>query len=483
MMTSSRRDFVRGSGVAGASVFSLVPRSALGGPGQVPPSEKVNLGVIGAGGRGTHLAMLADYWEVDREERDLDIPEHEELSGKWNEAVKYERRAKESIANIVALCDVDTERSAKTRAAYPQARFFKDYRRMLDEMKGSLDGVLVATPDHSHFHATLAAMQAGLPVYTEKPLTRFVAHARRLTEAGRKYKVMTQMGNQGHSNWSTARIRDWVLNGSIGAVREVIAWNPGNSHARSPRAESPVPTSLDYDLWLNREPYRAYQAGSWRPWSYFSSGTLGDFGCHTLDAAFYALDLRYPERVEVETGGEWPVPDSFPTEQFVTWDVPARGDRPPVRVRYFMASAETIQKTVPPLLVHLPPGTTLKSLFRFGRGAAIIGEKATILYGGWGAQGHIVPEARAKEIGLAPERSPKVDGHMRTWLKACKGQGKPLSTFEHAGPLAEMVLLGDVALRSKDKVIQWDANAMKVTNDAEANQLVQGPNPRPGWQV
>jgi predicted dehydrogenase len=494
MSTSSRRDFVKKTVVAGTSAFSLVPRRVLGGPGQVPPSEKVNLALIGIGGRGAHVAMLADWWEVDREERDLDIPEHEALSGKWNEATKYERRIKESMVNIVAMCDVDAVRSAPTlnpnNKIYPpgdrflKARMFKDYRLMLDQVKGDIDGVLIAVPDHTHFHATLSAMQLGLHVYTEKPLTRFASEARRLTEAARKYeKVVTQMGNQGHSSWSTARIRDWVLNGSIGQVSEVVAWNPGNAHALDPRIESPVPETLNYDLWVNREPFRPYQAGAWRPWSYWSSGTLGDFGCHTLDAAFYALDLRYPERVEVETGGEWPVPDSFPSEQTVAWYVPARDGKPPVRVRYFMMGAAALDKRVVPLLEHLPPGTSLKDLFRFGRGAAIIGEKATILYGGWGATSRIVPDDKAKEIGFAPEKSPRVDGHMRTFLRACKGQGKTLSSFDYAGPLAEMVALGDVALRSKDKMINWDFKAMKVTNDAQANQLAQGSPPRPGWEI
>jgi predicted dehydrogenase len=488
MSTSNRRDFVKSTMVASAAAFSIVPRHVLGGVGYMPPSEKVNLALIGMGGRGAHVAMLADWWESDREERDLDIPEHEALAGKWK--VTYERRRKDSMVNFVATCDVSTERSESSLKVYPpgdrflKARFFKDYRVMLDQVKGDVDGVLVAIPDHSHFHATLTAMQLGLSVYTEKPLTRWPGHARRLAEAARKYKkVATQMGTQGHSSWSTARIRDWVISGSIGPVREVIAWNAGNSSVQRPRTIDPVPASLDYDLWVNREPFQPYQAGGWRPWSYWSSGTLGDFGCHTLDAAFYALAMGGPERVEVETGGQWVVPASFPQEQTVTWHVPARGSMPPVRVRYFMMGADALEKKVLPLLHDLPPGSSLKTLFRFGRGAAIIGEKATIIYGGWGAEGRIVPEAKAKEIGLAPEKSPRVDGHMKTWVKACKGEGKPLSSFDYSGPLAEMVLLGDTALRSKDKSINFDTKTGKVTNDKQANQLAQGPEPRTGWRI
>ena len=457
---------------AGASAFTIIARPLLGGLQHVPPSEKVNLALIGVGGRGAHVAMLAGWWEADLEERDLDLPEHEALVGQWDEKKKYERRTTESPVNFVAICDVDSESAARSLSSenkvYPpgdrfrKARFFTDYRVMLDQVRSQIDGVLVAVPDHSHFHATMTAMQMGLHVYTEKPLTRYVAHARRLAIAARQYKVATQMGNQGHSSWSTARVRDWILADAIGPVREVIAWNAGNLSAGSPPAQDPIPKSLEYDLWLNREPVRPYHAGQWREWSYWGTGTLGDFGCHTLDAAFYALDLEAPVRVEAGTGGGWPVKASYPKEQTITWYVPARGARPPVRVRYYFLEAGELNKRVAPLLHHLPPGASLGELFRYGRGAAIIGEKATIMYGGWGGQSRIFPDTRAKEIGFAPEASPRIDAHMRSWLRACKGQGTPLSHFEYSGPLTEMVLLGDVALRSKNGSIDWDAKNLRV---------------------
>lgn len=468
--------------LATGAAFTIVPSFVLGGCRHTAPSDKVNLAVIGAGGRGSHITMLADMWEVDREARDLDITEHEALAGKWNG--DYEFRSKKSFVNIVGLCDVNPDRAATARKIHPNAGFFSDYRRMLDKIRGDIDGVMIAPPDHSHFHATLTAMQMGLHVYTEKPLTRFVGHARRLQEAALKYnKVVTQMGNQGHSNWSTARTRDWILNGAIGDVCEVVAWNEGNYSTLQPPTIDPLPVGLDYDLWLNREPYRPYHKGPWRIWSNWSSGTLGDFGCHTLDAAFYALNLTAPESVEAEIAGGWPVPDSFPSQQMITWHMPARDNKPPVRVRYFMMDRETLQKRVLPLIQHLPPDTNLSKLFRFGRGAAIIGEKATIIYGGWGATSRIVPDLKAQEIGFAPEKSPRVDGHMRSWIRACKGEGETLSNFNYAGPLAEMVLLGDVALRSREKAIHWDAKSMKVTNDEQANQIVRGPEPRTGWEI
>jgi hypothetical protein len=174
---------------------------------------------------------------------------------------------------------------------------------------------------------------------------------------------------------------------------------------------------------------------------------------------------------------------SYPKEQTITWYVPARGARPPVRLRYYFLEVGELDKRVAPLLHHLPPGVSLGDLFRYGRGAAIIGEKATIMYGGWGGQSRIFPESQAKEIGFAPQTSPRVDAHMRSWLRACKGQGTPLSHFEYSGPLTEMVLLGDVALRSKNKSIDWDAKNLRVANDPSANELVKGPEPREGWKI
>jgi predicted dehydrogenase len=475
--------------------------------GQVPPSEKVNLAMIGVGGRGAHLAMLADWWEVDVQCRATDVPEYAAVAGKWNG--KYEnRRGTQSMVNIVAMSDVDTARmattldpanvnsSSETRGGaytpiYPpgdrfaKARFFKDYRVMLETMRGSIDGVLVCPPPFAHFHATLTAMQLGLAVYTEKPFTRWVADARRLTEAAKRYGVVTQLGVQGHSSWSTARTRDWILEGSIGTVREVLCWEPGSGGR--PRPEIPIPASLDYDLWLNKAPYRpycGYAGGGWGGTAYWTAGTYGEWGMHGLDAAYYALDLTAPDKVEVEIGGDWAQPQEafYPAEQTCSWYMPARGDKPPVRVRMLIMRAEELEKRVLPLLRDVPPGTTLSALNR-GRGVAIIGEKATIIYGGWGEGSRIFPEEKAKEIGFAPVRAPRVDGEMRSFLRAIKGRGQTLAHFGYSGKMAEMLLLGDVAVRSKNRSINWDSKAMLVTNDDEANQTVHGPDPRKGWEI
>ena len=442
----SRRRFVKGM-AAGVAAFSIVPRHVLGGSGQRPPSEKLNIGCIAAAGRGN-----------------------------------YSIRGVAKTENIAALCDVDTDRARSARKRFSKAKFYTDYRKLLDEMSNELDAVTVATPDHSHFHATLSAMQLGLHVYCEKPLAHTVSQVRRLTEAARKYdKVVTQMGNQGHSCWSTAKMRDWILAGAIGPVHEVVAWKHGNYSRHHPPTKDSVPKSLDYDLWLNREPHRPYHRGfhpgSWRGWSYFGTGTVGDWGCHQLDPAFYALDLTNPERVTVEPG-KWPVRDSYPETQLLTWHIPKRGDQPAIRVRYYILGDTPAGKGVPDLK-HVPP----KSKPRSRVGAAMVGEKATIIYGSHGGGGHIVPEEKMKEAGDVPERSPRVRDHQGSWLDACKGRGQALSSFDYAGPLAEFVLLGEVALRSDDHEIRWDGEAMKVPNDPKATALVHGTDPRDGWRI
>lgn len=441
----SRRSFLGGVAGSGAA-FLVLPRHVLAGGGHSAPSDTHNVAGIGAGGRGG---------------RDL--------------------RVVGRHANVVALCDVDSKRMAGTAKRFPGARKFTDYRRMLDEMGGAIDAVVVATPDHSHYHAAMCAMQRGKHVYVEKPLAHTVWEVRRLREAARKYDVVTQMGNQGHSGESTARIRDWILEDAIGPVREARVWKGGDHALRSKPSPAEPPDSLDYDLWLNRAPYTpfcpVFHPGSWRKWHPFGTGKSGDWGCHQLDPAFYSLDLKDPESVEAEVQGKWPVRNSYPTRFTLTWKYPARGERPPLRVKYYLLGDTPVQEVVP-RPEHLEPDQSLR-----GTGSAIIGEDATILYGGHGGGGHIVPSEKMQEAGRPPQRSPRVRGHQASWVRACKGEGKALSHFDYAAPLAEMVLLGEVALRSRNKVIQWDSRNMRVTNDEEANRLVCGPEPRKGWEI
>ena len=441
----SRRGFLGGAAGVGAG-FLVVPSHVLAG-GASAPSDTLNVAGIGAGGRGGHDVRL--------------VARH---------------------ANIVALCDVDSDEAASTYREFPEAKTFTDYRRMLDEMGDDIDAVTIGIPDHAHFHAAMRAMERGKHVYVEKPLAHSVWEARQLARAARKHGVVTQMGNQGHSTVSTAQIRDWILDGAIGPVHEVRAWIRGSYSMQSKPSRAEPPDSLDYDLWLNRAHYRpfspVFHPGGWRRWHPFGTGKSGDWGCHQLDPAFYALDLAEPERVRVDFGGEWPVRNSYPTRFTITWTYPARGTQPPLRVRYFLLDNATSVEEAVPRPEHLEPNRSLP-----GTGTAIIGEKASILHGGHGGGGHIVPQEKMQEIGQPPRRSPRVGGHHQSWVQACKGQGQALSSFDYAAPLAEMVLLGEVALRSESREIEWDSGKMQVTNDRDANRFVRGPEPREGWEL
>ncbi len=442
----TRRRFVQ-TGVAAGAAALFGPFSIRDGHAQ-SPNERLQVAVIGCGGRGWPCIQMAG-----------------------------------GGCTFVAFCDVDDrpdERRDKAYAKYPDVPHFKDYRRMFDRMQDDIDAVIIATPDHSHYHAAMSAIIRGKHVYLEKPLTHTVWEARKLAEAARRHDVATQMGNTGHSNHSTAVTRDWILAGSIGEVRRVICHTAGARAAEGPPQKKEVPDGLAWDLWLNRahrRPYSpAYVPKTWRCWRYFGEGKIGDWGCHTLDAAWYALDLGAPERVEAEPVGDWSVKESYPQGERIAYHFPARGQKPPVRLEYLLGEGRSgVDLELPD---HLrgqwgPSG--------YG-GGLIIGEEASIRYDAYGGASRIVPEQKMRQIGRPPQKAPRVRGHMGSWLEACKDEGMPLSNFAYAGPLTEMVLLGEVALR-RGRPIEWDAETLRVTNDEEANALIHGPEPRTGWEI
>src|SRR5437764_13200148 len=264
----SRRPFL--SPAAGAAVgFTIVPRHVLGGPGQTPPSDRLNVAGIGAGGMGG-----GDIATVSR-----------------------------LGANILALCDVDEERAAGSFKAFPQARRYKDFRQMLDKEAKNIDAVTVGTPDHIHAVAAMAAIKAGKHVYCQKPMTHTLHECRELTRAARSAGVATQMGNQGHASEGSRLTNEWIQAGVIGEVREVHAWTDRAGRLWKqglgrPADSPPVPKTLDWDLWLGpvkERPYNpAYCPFSWRGWWDFGTGAMGDMGCHIVDHAVCALNLGAP---------------------------------------------------------------------------------------------------------------------------------------------------------------------------------------------
>jgi hypothetical protein len=390
--------------------------------------------------------------------------------------------------NIVALCDVDTDYSAKTRALYPRAAFYTDYRVMLEKEKG-IDAVVIATPDHTHAVITMAALQAGKHVFCQKPLTHTVYEARTITEAARRYKVVTQMGNQGQSFESMRLLKEWLDAGAIGNVTEVHAWtdrpvggDPWSDFAvvARPTDTPPVPETLDWDKWLGPVAFRpyhpAYHPMKWRAWQDFGTGPLGDMGCHILDPAFWALELGPPLSVEATSTHYEPAvaSETYPRASIVRYSFPARGDRPPVKLTWYDG------RLLPPLPPELEPGRALP-----GSGALLIGDKGTLVHGSHGADGlRLIPETKMLEFTRPPKTLRRVtEGHEGDWIRACKEGPNgvpPCSPFEYGGALTEMVLLGVLAIRLKDQRLQWDSRNLRFTNNDKANEMLRVPY-RDGW--
>lgn len=441
----SRRDFM--GAAAAVTAFTIVPRHVLGGPGQTPPSEKLNIAGIGVGGRGA-----GDLNAVDSQ-------------------------------NIVALCDADWAHAAGTFRRYPNAKKYHDFRKMLDKEEKNIDAVVVATPDHTHAVASMAAIKRGKHVYCEKPLTHSVYESRMLAQAARQHKVATQMGNQGQASEGTRLMCEYIWDGAIGPVREAHVWTDrplrGLNSVYWPQGvdrptDTPeVPATLDWDLWLGPAPERPYHPAyvpfRWRGWWDFGTGALGDIGCHSLDPVFRALKLGAPTSVEASC--TLVNKETYPVASVVRYQFPARGDMPPVKVTWYDGGMRPARPD------ELDDGR------RIGTGGHLfVGDKGKML----GAR--LIPESRMKEYGKPPQMIPRSPGHHVEWIEACKG-GKPAgSNFDHAGPLAEAVLLGNVALRPEMKEtvnrtrLLWDGPNMKITNVPEANEFLRR-DYRDGWTL
>jgi predicted dehydrogenase len=441
-----RRDFL--AGTAAVAAFTVIPRHVLGGPGNTPPSEKINIAGIGIGGQGA-----SDLRELESQ-------------------------------NIVALCDVDWGYAKPIFDRYPNAKKYRDFREMLDKEDKNIDGVVVATPDHNHAVVSMAALKRGKHVYCEKPLTHSVYEARMVAEEARKRGLATQMGNQGQASIETRLTCETIWDGAIGQVHEVHVWTDrplkGINDVYWPQGVGrptdtpPVPETMAWDLWLGPAPARpyhpAYAPFKWRGWWDFGTGALGDIGCHTIDPVFRALKLGHP--TSVEACCTLVNDETYPVASRVTYEFPAREGLVPVKLHWYDGGMR------PPRPDELDPEA------RWGdNGTLYVGDKGKML--GY----RLIPEARAKEYGKPPERIPRSIGHYLEWVEACKG-GKPAgSNFpDHAGLLAQVVLLGNIAIRPalKEKLtrtkLMWDGANMKITNLPEANQYLQTQY-RDGWTL
>ncbi|MBN2137968.1 MAG: Gfo/Idh/MocA family oxidoreductase [Sedimentisphaerales bacterium] len=441
---TSRRRFLRSS-IAATAAFTIVPRHVLGA-GQTAPSDKLNIACIGIGGQGGAS-----------------------VNGCAGE-------------NIVALCDVDDRRAGGQYDRFPKAKKYVDFRKMLDEMDKQIDAVTVATPDHTHAVTAMDAIRRGKHVYCEKPLAHSIYEIRELIKAARKHKVVTQLGNQGHSFDTIRTFCEWIWDGAIGNVTEVhAACSADHSNARnlSKRDEKhEVPPGLDWDLWLGPAQFRPYNPmylpGRWRGWMPFGSGTIGDWICHVVDPVFWALDLGWPKTVTARSDDYDPKEhaDTFPHGSVITFEFAAKDKRGPVKLLWHSGRERIPQPS------DLEPGRKPPET-----GAVVFGDKGTITYGSHGAGGvRIVPEAKMKAYKQPEKTLPRVRGHHADWLDAIKNGKQAGSNFDYGGPLTELARLGIIAMQLLGRKLEWDGENMRFANSAEANQLINPPS-RKGWEL
>lgn len=446
MKKTTRRQFL-GTASAAAAASASFPIFSIAEPEK---TKKINVAVVGVAGMGGYALGEA------------------------------------AEENLVALCDVDEDRAAKSFAAHPDAPRFKDFRVMLDKMGKDIDAVAISTPDHTHFAAAMAAMERGKHVFVQKPLAHNIWQIRTLRKAAHHYKVITQMGNQGHTFEGMLRIKEWVEAGVVGDVTEVITWTnrpnppwfiPPDTF---PPEESPVPDTLDWDLWqgpVKARPYsKTYVPVQWRGWWDYGCGALGDIGCHTFDAPFWALDLGTPAKVEVDRID--PPGDGFiPMSSVVTYHFPARGEKPPVTMKWFEKGHE----------IPKPKRWNQDEPLPESGGMYMEGTKETLFHEDMRpTTPKLTPDDRFLEMRSTLgkiERLPHDGrgGPIKEWFRAIKGEGPmPGSNFDYAVPLTEVVLLGAIAQRT-GKTIEWDAENMTIKGQPELDALIKEPA-RPGWE-
>jgi predicted dehydrogenase len=376
-----------------------------------------------------------------------------------------------------ALVDIDSNKLGEASKKHPSAKTFDDYRKMLDAMHKDIDAVLVATPDHTHANIAMAAMALGKHVYVEKPMTHDIWEARQLTEAARKYKVCTQMGNQHHAKDGLRSQVDAIRAGIIGDISEVHVWTdrpiwPQGIAARP--AGSSAPSHVNWDSWIGPAPMReydpAYHPFKWRGWWDFGTGALGDMGCHLIDPPFWALDLGAP--ISVEAVSEGATKECGPTKSAVTYKFPATNKRPGLKLTWYDGGM-------------LPPRelTDDQPLPDKKNGVLYVGKKGTLFAATGAACQAVGPRAKDTPTTAPTKTIPHSPGQHAEWFRAiASNNAEPAAcNFEYSGPLSETVLLGNLAVRLGKKIV-WDAPNMKATNAPEAADLIRRPR-RKGWNL
>ncbi|GGA83026.1 Gfo/Idh/MocA family protein [Puia dinghuensis] len=466
-LQASRREFLRGTAMA-ATGFFIVPRHVLG-RGFLAPSDRLTVAAIGAGGKG-----------------------HDDLRNFYGSGK----------VDVAYLCDVDDRQAANSIKEYPKAKYYKDFREMLDKEHKHFDAVSVSTPDNIHAVAAIAAMQLNKHVYVQKPMTHDIYEARMLTEAAKRYKVVAQMGNQGSSGDGVRLMQEWYNAGLIGDATAIHVWTNRPVWPQGlakPTGTETIPTELNWDLWQGPaqadDYHKAYLPFNWRGWWAYGTGALGDMGCHLIDPPFKTVGLGYPNAVECSVASTYEVmwnpvfhPESCPVSSYVKMNFPGKPGKPDVALHWMDGGIRPVRPDE--LGADEPMGNS-------DGGAIITGTKGKIMCSCYGADPKLLPTSRMSEAANVPQTLARVpEGHYVQWVNACiagYGQKQLSSPFEYAGPLTETILMGNLALRSymiKDanghfpgrKKLLWDAENMKITNFDEANQFVKREY-RQGWKL
>lgn len=471
-MKSTRRNFLKQ--VTAITAAAAIPGSVLAAdakdktpkPRMVKPGEKVKLACVGIGGRGADI--INDF-------------------------------ARTGLCDIVALCDVDMGGAQTKRITdkFPDAPRFQDFRDMFKKMADKIDAVCIGTPDHSHFVITMLAMSLGKHVYVEKPMAHSFYEVELMMEAEKKYGVVTQMGNQGHSEANYFQFKAWKEAGIIKNVRAVTAhmnnsrrWHGWDSKIQSYFPEEPIPSTLNWDTWLCGEDYHKFNKdfvnGQWRCWYDFGMGALGDWGAHLIDTVHEFLELGLPTEVNM-LRAEGHNPFFFPYSSTIEFKFPARGDMPPVDITWYdgldniPAVPEGYGKME--LDPNIPPvaGGKIQPA-KLNPGKIIYSDELTFKGGSHGSTLTIIPESKAKEMeSRLPEVPKSPSNHFANFLLACQGVEKPRSPFSIAGPLSQVFCLGVIA-QQLNAHLKFDPETKQFTNSPVANLLLRRGIPRKGWE-
>ncbi|MDA1052271.1 MAG: Gfo/Idh/MocA family oxidoreductase [Planctomycetota bacterium] len=416
-----------------ATTLGVVSAGAAAADDDAESNRKLNIGVIGVGNRGaSNIAEIKDE-------------------------------------NIVALCDVDRQYLAAMSSRYPDAKTYSDFRELLE--RGDLDAVLISTPDHTHYHAAMLAMRRGWHVYCEKPLAHSIWEIREMAAAAKRFKVVTQTGNQHHASDGYRRVVEIVQSGVIGKVNEVHAWTNRPIWPQGiarPEPSSTVPEQLDWDAWLGPAPVRpyndVYHPHGWRGWFDFGCGALGDMGPHLLDPVVWALDLDAPTKISAESSRV--NDETFPTWSIVRYEFPAAESKTLLKLVWYDGDRQPPESLTG--IKRLPPN-----------GVFFMAERAKLFAPMYGAAPTVMPYDKGDTIELPEPHLPKSPGHHREWIDACKQHGPTSCDFGYGAKLTEICLLGNIAIRS-GQTIEWNHEQMRATNGVDIGDLLRREY-REGW--